>query len=300
VARPLLFGLIALLAGCGDLPRPFAGHPGATAIRLSQPPPARLAVPVPTDALLTDAASSTYAAAVAAALQDQEVPAVEGVAHKGDWRLRVTAELRGNKVVPQFTVENPDGKPQGSTEGAPVDAGQWADAVKPVLDGSASTAGPAVAALLTRIEAQRQQNDPNSLLNRPARIAVLDVTGAPGDGNTSLTRQMKLHLPRIGEVLAQTRTDADFTVRAEVKLAVAEKGQQRIEIQWIVANARGDELGRVVQLNDIAAGSLDGLWGDVAAVVAQEAAGGVRDVVLNQTGKRATAPASAAVIPPSK
>jgi hypothetical protein len=56
----------------------------------------------------------------------------------------------------------------------------------------------------------------------------------------------------------------------------------------------GDELGRVVQLHDIEPGSLNGAWGDVALVVAQEAAGGVRDVILNNTGKRATAPAATA------
>ena len=53
-----MLAVLALLAGCGDLPRPFAGNPGAMARRLSQPPPARLAVPVPTDALLAEAASA--------------------------------------------------------------------------------------------------------------------------------------------------------------------------------------------------------------------------------------------------
>jgi hypothetical protein len=60
---------------------------------------------------------------------------------------------------------------------------------------------------------------------------------------------------------------------------------------------QGHELGRIVQLNDVAPGSLDRYWGDVALVVAQEAAGGVRDVILNQLGTRGSAktakPASA-------
>ena len=43
--------------------------------------------------------------------------------------------------------------------------------------------------------------------------------------------------------------------------------------------------GKVVQLNDIPAGSLDHYWADVAVVVATEAAGGVNDVINRQSGR---------------
>src|SRR4029077_9788837 len=63
-------------------------------------------------------------------------------------------------------------------------------------------------------------------------------------------------------------------------------GQQRVEIQWSVrAAASGDERGKVVQLNEIPAGSLDHYWADVAVVVATEAAGGINDVILRQSGR---------------
>ena len=48
--------------------------------------------------------------------------------------------------------------------------------------------------------------------------------------------------------------------------------------------AAGDERGRVVQLNEIPAGTLDHYWGDVAVVVATEASNGVNDVILRQAG----------------
>ena len=74
-------------------------------------------------------------------------------------------------------------------------------------------------------------------------------------------------------------------MRGTVRVVPIGGGQERVEIQWSVANPGGDERGRVVQLNDIPAGSLNGYWGDVASAVAQEAAGGVRDVILRQSGR---------------
>jgi hypothetical protein len=55
-----------------------------------------------------------------------------------------------------------------------------------------------------------------------------------------------------------------------------------------VRNAQGDERGRVVQLNEIPAGTLNGFWGEIALVVAAEAAGGINDVVNRQSGREPT------------
>jgi hypothetical protein len=51
----------------------------------------------------------------------------------------------------------------------------------------------------------------------------------------------------------------------------------------MIKNAAGQDLGKVVQLNEIPAGTLDHYWGDVAVVVATEASGGVNDVLKRQT-----------------
>jgi hypothetical protein len=161
----------------------------------------------------------------------------------------------------------------------------WAAAAPAILSRTATEAAPGIADLLTHIEAARQQADPNSLYNRPARVQLVGVTGAPGDGNLALTRQMRTTLSQLGPVVQDTATGADFIVRGMVKLVPIAGGEQRVEIQWSVATPGGDERGRVVQLNNVPAGSLNGYWGDVAAVVAQEAAGGVRDVILRQSGR---------------
>jgi hypothetical protein len=54
-----------------------------------------------------------------------------------------------------------------------------------------------------------------------------------------------------------------------------------VEIVWVVSRRDGEELGRVAQINEVPAGRLNGLWGDIAYVAAEEASDGVRTVVAN-------------------
>ncbi len=274
-----------LLAGCGDLPRPFQGAPGATAARLAQPPPPRLAVPAPPEALLSDEASRSLANALAQGLQEQEVPAVATAPGRNDWRLIITAERRAEDVVPVYTVENPKGELQGKSEGKPVALSDWAAAEPTTLTQAAADAAPGIAALLTRIEAARQQSDPKSLLNRPARVQVAEVDGAPGDGNTALTRQMRDKLSQLGPVVQDTAEGADFIVAGHVRIVPEPGNLDRVEIQWVLSNPSGDERGRVIQLNEVPTGQLGTYWGDVAVVVAQQAATGIRDALVTQTGR---------------
>jgi hypothetical protein len=303
--RLLLLLLAWLPAACGDLPQPFLGNPGATARRLAQPPAPRLAIPPPPDALLSDESSTTFSKILALELQNQEVPAVQGAPQRGDWRLTVVAHQQPGGVVPVYTVYDPTGKDQGKAEGTPIPVKDWANASPVTLAVAATQVAPKIANLLSGIQTALLRANPNSLYNRPARVQVLPVTGAPGDGNIALTKQFRTLLGQLGEVVQDTADGADFVVKCQVRMVPIANNQQRVEIQWIVSTPSGDERGRVIQLNDVPSGSLDGYWGDVATAVAHEAAGGVRDVILRQSGHEPgaepSAPASGtpATAPPS-
>ncbi len=278
--------LLLALASCGALPQPFAGNPGANALRLAAPPPARLAVLPPDAAVLPAPQSTLFASALAEALVKQDVPAFADPAREGDWRLVVVAQPRGNTVVPLYSIDDPAGAQQGTAEGLPIDGTAWRQAAPATLKQAAADAAPRVATLLTSIEAAIHQSDPNSLMNRAPRIAFHGVSGAPGDGNTSLAKQMRLALANLGEVVQDTDSGADYLVNGTVSTGPTPNGQMRVEIQWVVANAQGKEQGKVAQLNEVPNGTLDHFWGDIAVVVAKEAAGGVRDVIANQTGAK--------------
>jgi hypothetical protein len=236
--------------------------------------------------MLPDMAADTIAGALADALVAKEIPAVAEAARRGDWHVVLTADLRDGKVIPLFTVTDPAGKDQGQSQGQPVDAATWAAADPKTLRQVAADGAPGIVNLLSAIQAARLASDPNSLVNRPAKVFFKGVTGAPGDGNASLARQIRARLPQLGEIVQDTASNADFTLEGQVRTAPGAAGTVRVEIQWIVTDAGGEERGRIVQLNEVPPGTVDGLWGDVAYVVAQEAAGGVKDVILNQIGSR--------------
>jgi hypothetical protein len=283
------FGRLALclclaLAACGDLPEPFLGNPGATARRLSQPLTPLLAVPPGTDTLLPDAANQELAKQIATALQATEVPAMVRTPERTDWRLITRVSHDGDYVAPQFSVQDPQGKEEGSAEGEKVPLNVWADAGPALLTQVAAEAAPRIGAVLTSIRVAHDKADPSSLYNRAAKVLVADVTGAPGDGNSALTQPMRARLAVLGPVVLTTPTGADFIVQGDVKVVPIPKRQERVEIQWSVRTPAGDERGRVVQLNEIPAGTLNHYWGDVAVVVATEASNGVNDVILRQAG----------------
>ncbi len=287
--RAATAGALLLVAGCGDLPQPFLGRPGATALRLARPPPSRLAIPLPTASLLTDNAAQVWSKSLADALVAQELPAQATEAARGDWRLVLSADMENGQVVPTYTVTDPRGVPQGASQGPPVPPGDWAAGQPDTLKQAAETEAPKVIALLNGIEARRQMSDPHSLLNRPPVLYFKGVTGAPGDGDTSLTRLMTTRLPNLGDVVQDNAKGADFTVVGEVKTAAEANKTTRIELQWIVTDDQGRERGRVVQLNEVPAGSLDSYWGEVAVVVANEAAGGVHELVVQASGRSSKA-----------
>jgi hypothetical protein len=281
--------VLLLLTSCGDLPEPFLGNPGPAGRILAQPPAPRLAVPPPSNALLPDAANSMMANTLASALQAQEVPAIAGPARRSDWKLVTSARLQGPSVIPEFTVVDPSGNDRGKAEGIPVPAAAWSAASAATLQRAAVSSAPQIALLLTNIETAIERANPNSLYNRPARVMVANVTGAPGDGDETLTDQMRLRLATLGPEVQTTPTNADFIVDGQVRVVPVADRKQRVEIQWIVKSAAGDERGRVIQLNEIPAGSLNRTWGDVAVEVATQAAGGVSDVLRRQTGNAGNA-----------
>ena len=272
-----LFGL----AACGDLPQPFRGQPGQAAARLARPPAYRIAIPPPTGALQTRAQAEAYAEALAEQLMAQEVPAVAGDPWPLDWVVEVSATRQAAGVLPLYRLRDGDGTLLGEATGRMVSTRDWLAGDEAALRRVAADGAQSLATLVARADALRRTGDERTAGAGPLVVRLLPVRGAPGDGNRSLTARMSEQLAALGFRVQEQSDGAQFAVMGVVEMAAAPRGQQRIEIVWTVQRRDGFDLGRVLQLNEVPAGSLNGLWGDVAFVVANEAAGGIRDVIAN-------------------
>lgn len=272
------------LPACGGFPQPHRGNPGGLAGGLRIPLAVRLAIPPPPEALLTDDAARRFAEAMSEALQSADVPATATATPLPlDWRLIITALNTGATVTPRYVITNADGQEQGAVAGPPVPTRLWAEATMPTLQAVAQQANPRITQLLLSVQAARASADPAAIQAGPARLRLIPVRGAPGDGNAALTARLREFLTNRGYVVQDLADGAAFAVTAEVVVAAAGPGVQRVEIQWIVSRRDGYELGRVLQLNEIPTGALSRAWGDVAYAAAEEAAGGVQTIIRNAT-----------------
>jgi hypothetical protein len=276
----LVLLLLLALSACGDLPQPFRGNPGANALRLAAPPAYRVAIPPSGSALLPEPAAAALAGALAEALAAADWPVTAEAPQPLDWRLTVSATADGRSIVPVYALTDADGAPLGETRGAAVPIAAWSAGGEALLREVASRDAAAVGRLLDGAERARRVAAFRPGPGAPV-IRMAAVTGAPGDGNSALTSRMRASLAGAGYVLQERADGAGFGLSGDVTVVPAGPRTERVEIVWVVTRSDGRELGRIVQLNEVPARSLSGLWGDVAVVVAEEAAAGVRQVLDN-------------------
>jgi hypothetical protein len=295
LGRLALVLALLLPAACGDL-QPYRGRPGRTGARLAVPLALRLAVAAPTQALLTDQAAKQLAEALATALQAEEIPATATERPMPlDWHIDIVAESAPRGVLTKFRLLDADGQEQGVVAGQPMPPQVWTNPGPDAFNPMVAQAARAISTLLLQVEAARKQMDPVALAGGPARVRFSRVVGAPGDGNTALAARMREFLSRYGYVMQEVSDGATFGLEGRVNLVAQPGAMQRVEIVWRVSRRDGEELGQVVQMNEVPAGTLNRPWGDVAYVVAEEAAGGIRQVLVNATTAE---PATSAVPPP--
>jgi len=287
--RPVLHAAwVALLltaAGCQPLPQPFAADaPPQDAPIMTLKDSAGIVVhpiggaeaPVP----------DLLAEAMAEALRNADVPASTQASNRGSYVLTGKAEERpraGDRAViaVHWQLRGPDGSAAGTYDQTTESSlARWHQGDPALLKELVSAAAPAVADML--------QEEGAVGVDSEQRVAVPPVTGAPGDGTRSLARAMELALRQASISVAEGNapTGKHFTVAGKVTMGPAAEGKQKITISWTLLGPDGSQIGQVNQENAIAAGSLDGRWGDIAYAVAKSAAGGIVALLdhLKETG----------------
>lgn len=143
-----------------------------------------------------------------------------------------------------------------------------------------ATATPATppAALTTAANAPAMATSPTTgSIDSTASLATMvpTVTGAPGDGGTTLTTAIQRELTKNGVALTSAPGGQTYKVEGKVAVGQGKDGKQPIQIDWNVIDPKGKKLGTVSQKNEVPQGSLDGAWGKTADAAAAAAAQGI-------------------------
>jgi hypothetical protein len=212
--------------------------------------------------------------------------------------LVATSEGKGSKITYIWDVNDAGGQRVARVSGEEVVAGRsgadpWSSvhsaairsiagktasqlsASMPRGGGSASSVAAASDAAPAATASTASTPSPRAASPKAAGVIVAPVSGAPGDGQRSLTTALKKRSYAGGVKLANGPAVNVYMVKGSVKLADASGGKQSIRIDWQVLDPSGKKLGTVSQQNTIPRGSLNGPWGAIADAAAGAAAAGI-------------------------
>jgi hypothetical protein len=219
--------------------------------------------------------------AMASALQEREIAASNKTASIGSYeligRIQGMAPANGKAaLVALWELRDASGQRLGErAERVEASVGDWEAGDD---DAVARLAGASAAQLAAIIQDDAPTEAETG--GRP-RLFIGTVTGAPGDGDKSLSRAITELLKKQDlTIVTDPQAEADLVLDAEIAVAKPKAGKQNVKIVWHVRHKKGaDEIGTVGQENDVPTGLLDGAWGDVAYMVAVSAQGGIMELV---------------------
>lgn len=277
-ARLSIILALFVLAGCGELPRPFAhstvdtknpllvlrdgaglkvnpivGAPGEIAMRLA-------------DGLAVGFREANIAASAAPEFTGGytltgEMDPLDTEARVAD--VKITWRLTDSAGAQIGTVEQ---KVSGEVAG-------WKSADPDLIEVVTARAVPPIAAFL-------QDAGPEAApVEQKIKLSVGDIKGAPGDDGSTLKRALAHHLGQNGIEVNKSATSDALLIEGTVQLTDLRPGEQRLAVVWVVSNANGKELGKVRQANTVPAATLKNRWGEVAFAIAGGASSGIVDLL---------------------
>jgi hypothetical protein len=273
----VIVALLSALSACQPLPHPFADEMPPPNSALMTPPDSAGVVVQPV-AGAPGASAQSLAAAMAKALQDNDVPASTEARNRGSYSLQGTAttkDMGGGKigVTIAWEMHGSDGKVSGQQQSsATVAQADW-NTGSDNLAGLAVEPAPALAKIIeTKAPLPVNGTDP--------LIAVHQASGAPGDGSQALATAMSAALRREQLALADfPGAVPNFVVEVQVAITPPASGKQKVSIAWSLHRPDGGQIGEVKQENAVDAGTLDRVWGLTAYDAANAAAPGITALI---------------------
>jgi hypothetical protein len=166
----------------------------------------------------------------------------------------------------------------------PAGVGAQGNAEAPAAEARTGAKSTAASAAGSPVPAAAVATTSSISSDGPLTAVVPNVSGAPGDGSTSLASALQRELSSKGVSLANKPSTAAYRVEGTVTMGAAKEGKQPIQIEWLVRDPQGKKLGTVSQRNEIPEGSLDGSWGKTAEQAAGAAAQGILKLLPQKSG----------------
>ncbi len=111
------------------------------------------------------------------------------------------------------------------------------------------------------------------------RLHVWPIDGIDEIRSTALKTAMERSLKSQKFPVLKGLDGAMLIIAGSVSLGPAREGKQPIEVNWVVLDAKGKQVGKLDQRNAIAVSTVKRGWQSLALIIAQNAAGGVSEIV---------------------
>lgn len=117
-------------------------------------------------------------------------------------------------------------------------------------------------------------------------LSIGSITGATGDGSSSLSNALKAALTAKGARVAAGPAAVGWRVECVVAISALSATEDRVQLVWKLLDPDKKEAGTLTQENPVPKGRLAKKWGDVASYAAEAAADGIWQILQQiRTGK---------------
>ncbi len=275
----LTVALCLIAAGCQPVPQPFA-HP-ERAINPIVIPSLDFAgvtiLPIPG---LPDPMARDLSLAMAEELLAHEVIAGADSSNQRSKFLQgaVTQMAAGGartRVTVMWDLFDGSGKILGSQERTRTfPRNDWVNDGQSLLRPLVKDAAAEMAKLV------KGENDQSTAKSRIS-LHVWPVDGAPDKAAAPLRRAMEVALRKRNFRITDSLESARLVIAGAIEFGPENVEPRPIRITWSVLDTAGKELGKLTQENTIPRQELEKRWKTLAVVIADNAAGGVSDLVVH-------------------
>lgn len=124
---------------------------------------------------------------------------------------------------------------------------------------------------------------PTPVAAKPAepqvKVFVVQVTGAPSDGNRQLTSGMRRALGSSKLVIVDQADGEAFAVAGTVSLTQIDERTGKLVVKWVVKDPAGKTIGDIEQSNPVPMAAAKGSWAGFGDIVASAASEGVLELL---------------------